>query len=112
MFSLSFFSFPIIYQALHKWLAIMEFKEHHHEMLLGNDKSTMKKLFIIPASIPEPVHKHSAYTLAGIILDVPLVLQKLELSRGCEVASLAMVLRLAGVTVDKMTLAREIKSPI
>jgi uncharacterized protein YvpB len=44
-----------------------------------------------------------------IILDVPLVKQNPELKYGCEVTSLAMVLQYAGVSVNKMTLAKEIK---
>jgi uncharacterized protein YvpB len=43
-------------------------------------------------------------------LDVPLILQKPELMRGCEVTSLAMVLQFSGVQVDKMELAAKIKS--
>ncbi|GAB6252126.1 C39 family peptidase [Bacillus cereus] len=43
-------------------------------------------------------------------LDVPLILQKPELMRGCEVTSLAMVLQFSGVHVDKMELASKIKS--
>lgn len=42
-------------------------------------------------------------------LDVPLILQKPELMRGCEVTSLAMVLQFSGVQVDKMKLASKIK---
>ncbi len=41
-------------------------------------------------------------------LDVPLILQKPELMRGCEVTSLAMVLQFSGVKVDKMELASKI----
>lgn len=44
-----------------------------------------------------------------VILNVPLIAQKPELPRGCEVASLAMMLRYAGVNVNKMQLAKEIK---
>lgn len=44
-----------------------------------------------------------------IKLDVPLIKQLPELPRGCEVTSLSMLLQYAGVNVDKMTLAKEVR---
>ncbi len=54
-------------------------------------------------------HSHSYELKEKSILEAPLILQNPELPRGCEVTSLAMLLQYAGVTVDKMTLAAEIK---
>jgi uncharacterized protein YvpB len=47
-----------------------------------------------------------------IVLDVPIIKQNPELKYGCEVTSLAMVLQYAGVRVDKLTLARQIKKDL
>jgi uncharacterized protein YvpB len=44
-----------------------------------------------------------------VLLDAPVINQLPELPRGCEVTSLAMLLQYANVSVDKMTLATEIR---
>lgn len=44
-----------------------------------------------------------------ICLNVPLIMQLPELPRGCEVTSLAMIMNYAGINIDKMTLAKEVK---
>lgn len=45
----------------------------------------------------------------SILLDVELISQMPELPRGCEVTSLAMLLNFAGINVEKIELAQELK---
>jgi uncharacterized protein YvpB len=61
-----------------------------------------------PAPSPPPAAKKPDRPEKNI-LDVPLISQKPELQNGCEVTSLAMLLRYAGYDVDKLTLARQVK---
>ncbi|OEF99262.1 hypothetical protein BHF71_09285 [Vulcanibacillus modesticaldus] len=76
----------------------------------SNEYNIIQNNFFLPDFIvnASPYLKKQTSNIR-IILDVPLIAQKPELARGCEVTSLAMMLRFAGANVNKMQLAQEIK---
>jgi uncharacterized protein YvpB len=75
-----------------------------------NDHPSSTRLTVHPSNqIEKTTHPFQTKKLKKVVLDVPLIKQNPELKYGCEVTSLAMVLRYAGVNVDKMTLAKEVK---
>ncbi|MEV2697704.1 C39 family peptidase [Paenibacillus larvae] len=68
----------------------------------------------IPSSTPEPMQTPEPLP-AEKLLTVPIISQNPELYNGCEITSVAMMLKAAGHPVDKMTLAKQVakdSSPI
>ncbi len=57
----------------------------------------------------KPLWKENGSREASKLLSVPLILQLPELFRGCEVTSLAMLLKYYDIQVSKMTLAEKVK---
>ncbi len=69
----------------------------------------IKKSFTSFFTLPATKNPASYQLKDKVLLDVPLVLQYPELPRGCEIASLTMLLNQAGVDVNKLTLAKKVK---
>jgi uncharacterized protein YvpB len=71
------------------------------------EKNTTKKSFLIHNERAFFEYKKTIIK-NQVLLSIPPIIQFPELPRGCEVTSLPMLLRFAGVDIDKMTLAQEI----
>lgn len=61
----------------------------------------------LPSSTPEPIQTPEPIPAAKR-LTVPIISQKPELYNGCEITSVAMMLKAAGNPVDKLTLAKQV----
>ncbi|MDF2958873.1 MAG: peptidase C39-like protein [Paenibacillus sp.] len=57
---------------------------------------------------PDPAQPAADTAKDTVILDIPIINQNPELKYGCEVTSLAMVLKHAGIETDKLKLAEEL----
>ncbi|MCL6606225.1 MAG: C39 family peptidase [Paenibacillus sp.] len=81
--------------------------DQFQEAILFAKKFQNSKIYFNQSKFPvwENIHIPSKTN----IIDAPLISQLPELPRGCEVTSLTMILQYAGVKVDKMKLAAQIK---
>ena len=83
-----------------------------HEVQTQNTQKTPMAITESPKTIPDresrqPKQETTLKTKA--LMNVPLIKQNPELKYGCEVTSLAMMLKYAGANTDKMKLYQEIK---
>jgi uncharacterized protein YvpB len=81
-------------------------KSIHTFKKITQETSTQKIVFNESAVFLE---EQDPPQISSVLIDAPVMSQLPELPRGCEVTSLAMLLNDAGVSVDKMTLAKEVK---
>ncbi|MFF2157316.1 C39 family peptidase [Paenibacillus chitinolyticus] len=65
--------------------------------------------FVTYKTAAKPIWTFGGPSKQPVYINVPLIRQLPELPRGCEVTALASLLQFAGVPVDKMTLAAEIR---
>ncbi|NLK20549.1 MAG: hypothetical protein GX308_00365 [Epulopiscium sp.] len=72
-------------------------------------KNESAYIYYYDGKTKKQIWSNAAKIKESTVLNVPMVSQMPELARGCEVTSLAMMLQFAGIKIDKMTLAKEIK---
>jgi len=85
-------------------------KIQQEEDLLDDDEPDLSVEDPQESEVQANVAESQEPTRSAMIEGVPHIQQMPELARGCEVTSLAMMLQYAGVSADKMTLAKEIKT--
>jgi uncharacterized protein YvpB len=107
----SAFTFFVIFSILFTGFMLDSSKHEHVAMAV----TSIKSWFQSPASsandfVKEHLNLSNTPQLKDqVLLDAPIFSQMPELPRGCEVTSLAMLLNHAGIKVDKMELAKNIK---
>lgn len=97
-------TFPFLRRAMPIILVLFLF------LIISSNTIKTSSTYIIKTHVGKTVSSNitKMYIRDQVKLTVPSITQFPELPRGCEVTSLAMLLRYKGVNVDKLTLAEEI----